>query len=115
MNNKIKDRHLELSSKLIEMGNALISEGSQNKDYITSQSGTFLILIGGLLFDENDVQLFSQLCGMFSAKKILENMEDYGDVRIESIKAKSIDETYEDFIKRINKLREDNRQPPIGD
>jgi hypothetical protein len=55
------NRHLELSAKFIEMGQALMKEGKDSKDYTISQSGTFMILIGGLMFDENDVQQFGQL------------------------------------------------------
>ena len=109
------NRHLELSAKFIEMGQALMKEGKDKKDYTISQSGTFMILIGGLLFDENDVQQFGQLCSMFSAKKILDNMEATKSDMTEFLKLKSDGESYDDYIKRINKLRKDKGFPPLGD
>ena len=108
------DRHMELSSKLIEMGQALMVEGRDSKDYSVSQTGTFMILLGGLLFDENDVQQFGLLCSMFSAKKVLDNMESAQSPITEFLKKKSNDESYEDFIKRINKLRGDNGHNPLA-
>lgn len=106
----IKDRHLELSSKFIEMGNALMKEGISNKDYITTQVGNFMILMGGLVLDEDDVILFGQLCGMFSAKKVLDNMEKSNDI-IKLLKKNSENKSYEDLIKLINKMRGDSNTP----
>lgn len=111
---KNNDRKLELSVKLIQMGEALMKEGNDSNDYAIAQTGTFLNLMGSLLFDDNDVQLFAQLCSMFSAKKILDNMEQIKSDMTEFLKAKSEGESYDDFIKRINKLRENDGLGPIG-
>lgn len=108
------NRRLELSAKFIEMGQALMVEGKEDKDYTVSQTGTFLILIGGILFDENDVQLFGQLCSMFSAKKVLDNMETTNDDMIEFLKQKSENESYDDYIKRIKNLRNNNGNLPLS-
>ena len=109
----IKDRHLELSSKLIEMGQALMIEGRENKDLTIAQTGSFMVLIGGLLFDEKDVILFNQLCSMFSAKKILDDMEANNQDIANYMRDKGEKESYEDFIRRINKLRGDNGFGPL--
>ena len=45
---KIFERRLELSSKFLEMGQALIKEGKDKKDYSITQSGSFIILMAGL-------------------------------------------------------------------
>ena len=111
--NKI-NRHLELSAKFIEMGQALMKEVNDDKDYTVSQTGSFMVLIGGLLFDENDVQQFGQLCSMFSAKKILDNMEATKSDMTEFMKLKANGESYDDYIKRINKLRGDNGHEPLA-
>lgn len=108
------DRHLELSSKFIEMGQALMKEGKESKDYPVSQTGTFLILIGGLLLDEDDVTQFGQLCAMFSAKKILDHMDATKHDMTEFLKQKAEGESYDEYIKRINKLRGDNGHGPIA-
>jgi len=68
-------RRLEISTKLMEMGQALVKEGQTNKDYNLVQIGSFITLISGLMLDEKDLYLFGQICSMFSAKKILESME----------------------------------------
>lgn len=68
-------RRSELSSKFLEMGQALINEGTNTKDYTVTQSGTMMILISSLLEDEQDMFIFAELCSMFSAKKILDVQE----------------------------------------
>lgn len=102
MLNKEKDRQLEVSSKLIEMGNALMTEGRADNDFVISQTGIFLILLGGVMFDVNDVEKFGDLCSMFSAKKILDSMENSNNPTISKLRK---DDSYEDLIKRLNKLR----------
>jgi hypothetical protein len=102
---KNKDRHLELTSKLIEMGSALMVEGEQNKDYIITQTGTFMILLGGLMFNEEDVEQFGLLCSMFSAKKLLDNIDIEENSMSSQLNEMGGGESYEEFVKRINKLR----------
>ena len=100
------DRHLELSGKFIEMGQALVAEGRNDKDYVITSAGTFFTLIGGLMYDEKDVSLFAEICSMFSAKKVLENMDnDLDMVKDIGLNTKH---NYEDLINRINKLREES-------
>ncbi len=106
MSKKRDNRHLMISSKLIEMGNALMKEGYTTKDFSVTQTGTFLILIGGVLFSEEDVKLFAQLCSMFSSKKILDNLEEDNTVIGDYLRNKGVSESYESFIKRIKDLRD---------
>jgi hypothetical protein len=100
------DRHLELSGKFIEMGQALVAEGRNDKDYVITSAGTFFTLIGGLMYDEKDVSLFAEICSMFSAKKVLENMENDMDF-VKGIENQT-NHNYDDIIKRINKLRDES-------
>ena len=112
---KNEDRHLDLSAKFVEMGQTLLLEGKNSKDLMISQAGGALVLLGGLMYDEKDIQLFSQMCSMFSAKKIVENMERNNDEYTNYLKDKSKSESYDDFIKRINDLRRKNGNEPIGE
>jgi len=105
---KRTDRRLEISSKLIEMGNALIIEGKENKDFAISHTGSFLAFISTLMFDESDARLFGEICCMFSAKKMLQNLESNNNGLLEQLTQMNIEESFEDFIKRINKIREDD-------
>ena len=102
---KIFERRLELSSKFLEMGQALIKEGKDKKDYSITQSGSFIILMAGLILEENDIYEFSNLCSMFSAKKLLDGMEESNSDITNFLKNKADSESYDDFIRRINKLR----------
>jgi len=107
MKNKNEKRHLELSTKFIEMGQALAKEGIKKDDYTIIQSGNIMIFMGGLLFDEKDLFQFAELCSMFSAKKILENIDlTKGDL-FSGDKTHQI--TYDEFIKRLNDLRGGNK------
>lgn len=94
-NNKSFERRLELSSKFLEMGQALMVEGKNKKDYPITQSGSFMILIAGLILEEKDVVEFGNLCSMFSAKKLLDSMEETNN------------NSYDELIKRLNKFRGD--------
>jgi len=76
----VKKRHEDLSLKIFDMGQALIEEGDSDGDYVISKTGNFMLLISGLIFDEDDVTLFSELCGMFSAKKLIESQEAFGSL-----------------------------------
>ena len=102
-----KDRRLDVSAKLIEMGQSLMTEGNDNKDFAIAQTGSFMVLIGGLLFDERDVYIFGELCAMYSSRKVLENLEKMIPNLSSLIKEKGDDESYDDLIKKINKLRGD--------
>lgn len=105
----MKDRHIELSGMFMEMGNALVKEGKENNDYSVTQSGNIMIMISGLLYNEKDIASFSDLCSMFSAKKVLENIEATQSDFSDFMKNKSQNETYEEYIIRIKKLRGDNK------
>jgi hypothetical protein len=71
-----EERRLELSGKLLQMGNSLIKEGQSVQDYSVTQSGTIMLLISSLLLSDEDMFLFSEFCSMFSAKKILDAAEN---------------------------------------
>lgn len=118
MKNKKKnnetDRILELSGMLLEMGQSLMKEGIEKNSYSIKQSGSFLIFMGSIILSEKDLYEFNELILMFSAKKILESMEKNNNPLLEQLKKKSKDETYNDFIKRINKLRGDLGHEPLG-
>ncbi len=102
---KNKDRRLELSSKFMEMGQALINEGNESKDYTVLQMGTFMILMSTTVFSDEDTYMFGELCSMFSAKKMLDEMTQTDNPISEYIKSKSTSTSYDDFIKKINDMR----------
>lgn len=105
-----RDRHLELSSKFMEMGHSLMKEGDEKKDYNISQAGSFFILIAGLMFSEEDVFSFSELCSMFSARKVLDNMKENNHLALMKV---DDEESYQEMIKRINEVRKNNGLGPI--
>lgn len=102
------DRHFELATKLIQMGQALEKEGDEKNDYIISQLGTNLFFMAGLLMDEHDMYFFSELCNMFSAKKIIENLNQGDSPNIIGNNFPNIN----DFIKKIKR---DNQKPDDND
>lgn len=112
MKKKNENRHLELSTKFMEMGQALVLEGQEKQDYVIIQSGTFFILMAGIIFSEDDVFMFSELCGMFSAKKVLESMGGTKQIA-NQLKKGAKNDSYDDFIKKINKLRDSFGHGPI--
>lgn len=72
------DRYDELSLKLLKIGEALIMEGEEKQDFNILSTGNFIIFISSLIYDDLDVKLFSDLCGMMAAKKIMDENEMLG-------------------------------------
>jgi len=99
------DRRLDLSSKFMRMGQSLITEGRDNKDIAIAQIGTILIFMSGLLIgDDDDIFKFSDLCSMFSSQKILDSLNEKNPLA-ELFNNRVDDDTYDEFVKRINSLR----------
>jgi hypothetical protein len=99
-----KERRLELTTKFMKMGQALMEEGDDCNDITISQLGTMLIFLGGLAFDENDVNKFSELVSMFSAKKLFDNLDENDSSFIRDMKNKADRGSYDDIIKSIEGL-----------
>jgi hypothetical protein len=68
-------RRSEISLKILEIGRSLMEEGGNLDDYTITQSGTMMILLSSVILSEEDTFLFSEVCSMFSAKKVLDNIE----------------------------------------
>jgi len=74
MKNNI-ERYDELSLKLLKIGEALIMEGEEKKDFNILSTGNFIIFISSLIYEDDDVKFFSDLCSMVAAKKMMEESE----------------------------------------
>lgn len=103
------DRRLDLSSKFMQMGHALMLEGDENSDITIRQLGGLLVFMAGITFDDEDVNKFSELTSYFSAKKVLDSMEDSHNPVIGYLKENSNNQTYDDMIKKIEELRKRNK------
>lgn len=110
---KNKQRHLELSSKFAEMGHALLKEGDERQDYSITQIGTVFLMLGGVMLSEEDIFLVSEFCSMFSAKKVLLNLDENNKPIFDNF-TKDEKESFDDFISRINAARRKNGLGPIG-
>ena len=86
-----EQRRADLSGKLLEMGRALVKEGVDSQDGCVITTGTSLLLISNIITSEDDMFMFGELCAMFSAKKVLEDMD----------KNKHVNDTQDDFLKTI--------------
>ena len=72
----IANRKEEISVKLFEMGLSLTKEGEMLSDYQITQTGNLMIFLAGVILDEEDLFQFSEICAMFSANKLIENLEE---------------------------------------
>jgi hypothetical protein len=72
-------RREDLSNKFEKMGHALIQEGFTLSDENILQSGTILIILSNLILNDSDMFIFGEICTMFSAKKIIDDMESKGE------------------------------------
>jgi len=69
------ERYDEIAVKLLKVGEALIMEGEDKGDYTILNIGNFIIFVSSLLYDESDIHLFSELCSMMAAKKMMDESE----------------------------------------
>jgi hypothetical protein len=76
MKKKQKKRHLDISSKLLNMANALSKEADESDDVTLAQTSNLLMLVSGVMTEKEDIDKLSDICAMFSAKKILDELED---------------------------------------
>ena len=102
------ERHDDLSEKIFKMGNALLKEGTSKNDYTITNIGNFMILISGIIYDEKDVHLFSELCAMFSAKKVIETQEYDIFNDLKDIDDNEINKMYESIRESMSKPNEND-------
>tara|TARA_R110001632_G_scaffold230748_1_gene368519 strand:+ start:969 stop:1220 length:252 start_codon:yes stop_codon:yes gene_type:complete len=76
MNKKQKKRHLDISDKLLNMAKALSEEAAESDDVILARTSNLLMLVSGVMMEKKDIDKLSEICSMFSAKKILDELED---------------------------------------
>lgn len=69
-----RDRKIEISSKLIQMGRSLLEEGQRLDDTDLMKVGNNLVLLSGLMLNPKDLDEFNNLCAMFTSKQILDEM-----------------------------------------
>lgn len=102
-------RREDLSTKFQKMGQALIQEGFSVSDENIIQSGTLLIILSNLITNDEDMFIFGEICTMFSAKKILDDMETRGEFPTEDILShfKQMSSEKEPPKKRKRKNRKD--------
>jgi hypothetical protein len=96
---KNEERRLELSQKLFEIGQSLMEEGASTEDYAITQTGTITIMLASIVLSDEDTYFFSEICSMFSAKKLVETIDSIEDV---------------DFLKNLMELRKPNKQRRKG-
>jgi CheY-specific phosphatase CheX len=93
-----KERRLEISSKLLQMGHSLVNEGQEVGDKNVAHTGTSLILLAGVMLNDEDTKTFSDIRSMFSAKKVMDAM--MGGPSIEDLD-KMKNTALEDILRRL--------------
>lgn len=112
---KNAERRLQLTSKFVQMGKALVEEGKASDDLIIAQLGSMIIFIGGICFDDEDVIKFGDLVSMYSAKKLIESMEENEDPILMAIRKKADEDTYENILEGVNDLINDAKSGKLDD
>jgi hypothetical protein len=77
--NEIEKRREEISLKFLEMGLSLTKEGETISDYQIAQAGNFMVLLAGIILNDEDTFEFSEVCSLFSLKKISDNIGENVD------------------------------------
>ena len=109
------ERRLQLTSKFVQMGKALVDEGKEKNDKIISQIGTMIIFLGGICFDDEDVIKFGELVSMYSAKKLMESLEEDNDPKLMAIRKKAENDTYENILSNLDGLIDEAKSGILDD
>jgi hypothetical protein len=112
-----EQRRLDLGNKFLTMGQALVKEGIPVKDTNIVQAGTIFIMLSSLILNDEDMFLFGEICAMFSAKKVLEDMEQTEPERENSFQS-LIDELIKNSIEpseQPKKIRKSRKKKDNGD
>ncbi len=112
---KNAERRLELTSKFVQMGKALVDEGRSLEDPIIAQLGSMIIFLGGICFEDEDVLKFGDLVSMYSAKKLMESMEENEDPVLMAIRKKAEADTYENILEGVDELIQDAKNGRLDD
>jgi hypothetical protein len=112
---KNAERRLQLTSKFVQMGKALVEEGRLKDDLIISQLGSMIIFLGGICFDDEDVMKFGDLVSMYSAKKLIESLEENRDPELMAIRIKAESDTYENILDGIDGLIDDAKNGKLDE
>jgi len=112
---KNAERRLQLTSKFVQMGKALVEEGTELEDPIIAQLGSMIIFLGGICFDDEDITKFGDLVSMYSAKKLIESLEENRDPEIMAIRKKAESDTYENILDGIDDLIDEARNGDLDD
>jgi hypothetical protein len=96
-----QQKRIEISKMFNQMSQALIKDGSATQDFALIQLGSILNLAGAVLLNDSDMFLFSELCLMFSAKKILDSMKDEQPTLPDMLKKLKAEEAKPRVRKRI--------------
>jgi hypothetical protein len=97
------------------MGKALVEEGRESNDLIIAQLGSMIIFLGGICFDDEDVTKFGELVSMYSAKKLVESMEENNDPELMAIRRKAEADTYENILDGIDGLIDDAKRGKLDE
>jgi len=68
-------KRIDVSDKLLKMGTALTKEGIDCEDHNVAEVGTTMVMLSAIILDDKDMFIFSEMCAMFTAKKILDDMD----------------------------------------
>jgi hypothetical protein len=83
--NKTNERRKDVSDKLLKIADSLRTEGIENNDMNLELGANMIMLIGGILTSDEDLKTLSELCAMYSAKKILDNMSNFEGMDLNDI------------------------------
>jgi hypothetical protein len=68
---------LMLSNKLLNMGMGLIAQGTEKKNGTIVNAGSFMLMISGIIVNQEDMNEFGKVCEEFALNKINQHDGEY--------------------------------------
>ena len=109
---QFQERRLELASKLMKMGRSLIEEGKETGFENASHAGGTLILLSGLMLNDEDMFMFQHTCSMFTSKQILDQMmsSPMGGMGLPMMGSMGSNDRLDFIEKMMSKIKKDNKE-----
>ena len=98
-------RHKELSLMFLKMGKSLVDEGLKNKDFVTASLGNSMIFMSSIVFEREEVKLFTDICNMMTSRRLVKGVTDgsFDKDKFSNLDDLSDNDPFQSVLRRIKR------------
>ena len=104
-------RHKELTLMFLKMGKSLVGEGLKNEDYITASLGNSMIFMSSLVYEREEVKLFTDICNMMTSRRLVKGVTDgsFDKDKFNNLGKSSEEDPFQVVLRRIKRDLDDDK------